>query len=152
MEWSGRCCRHSASHSVKWEATAGSVQQLKDFISQTRTSANRTNTRSQTYTVSADRKENKQTVQWSRSCKQPNQPNLCFLGPLQLQIPLQVHNQLSQIGYQIKASAVILWAMLTELTQAEQLFYIKKKQINKQTTTQKCKAWPSISQKEKDPR
>ena len=32
MEWSGRCCRHSASYSGKWETTAGSVQQQHDSI------------------------------------------------------------------------------------------------------------------------
>ena len=35
--------------------------------------------------------------------KQPTQQNLCVLSPLQLQISLQLHNQLSQIRYQIKA-------------------------------------------------
>ena len=83
MEWSGRCCRHSASHSGKWETTAGSVQQLQDFFffffcrpNQHKTSMNATDTRSQTYTVRAGRKESKQTVQSNLSSTQPNQLNL----------------------------------------------------------------------------
>ena len=60
-------------------------------------------THSQTYTVSAGRKESKQKVQSNRSSKQPNHPNLCFLGLLQLQVSLRLHNQLSQIKYQTKA-------------------------------------------------
>ena len=66
-------------------------------------SQNPTDTHSETYAVRAGRKESKQTVQSIRSSKQPNQQNLCFLGSLQLQISLQLHNQLSQIKYQIKA-------------------------------------------------
>ena len=31
-----RCCRHSASHSGKWETTAGNVQQQQEFILQTK--------------------------------------------------------------------------------------------------------------------
>ena len=67
------------------------------------TSIKTTDKHSQTYTVSAGRKESKQTVQSVRSFKQPNQQNLCFVDPLQLQISLELHNQLNQIRYQIKA-------------------------------------------------
>ena len=38
-----------------------------------------------------------------RFSKQPSQQNLCFVDPLQLQISLELHNQLNQIRYQIKA-------------------------------------------------
>ena len=56
---------------------------------QHKSSTNTTDIHSQTYTVSTIRKESKHTVQSSISSKQPNQQNLCFLGPLQLQISPQ---------------------------------------------------------------
>ena len=82
---------------------AGSVQQQQVFIFAEPASTKKTDTYSQTYTVSAGRKESMQTVQSIGSSKQPNEQNLCFLGPLQLQISLQLHNHLSQIKYKIKA-------------------------------------------------
>ena len=111
MEWSGSCCRYPTSHLGKWETTAGNVQQQQDFYFADQTSTNTTDTRSQTYTVSAGRRESKQTVQSIRSSKQPNQQNLCFLGSLQLQISLWLHNKLSQIRYQMKAYTIIFWTM-----------------------------------------
>ena len=102
IEGSGRCCRHSALHSGKWETTAGSVQQQQDFILQTKP-AQMQQTHTAKHIVSAGCKESKQTEQLNCSSKQPNQQNLCFLGLLQLQISLQLHNQLSQTRHQIKA-------------------------------------------------
>ena len=61
------------------------VQQ--EFILQTKPAQKQhtpTDTHSQTYTVSAGRKESKHTVQSNRSSEQTDTQNLCFLGPLQL--------------------------------------------------------------------
>ena len=38
--WSGRCCRHSASHSGKCETKAGSEQQQQEFIMRTKPAHN----------------------------------------------------------------------------------------------------------------
>ena len=86
MEWSGRCCRHSSLHSGKSETTAGSIQQQQEFILQTKPAQNqhKSNRHTQPNIHSECRLQRKQTVQSNRSSKQPNQQNLCFLGPLQL--------------------------------------------------------------------
>ena len=94
-------------HTEANETTADSVQQQQDFYSADQTCMNTMDTCSQTYIESMGRKESKQMVQSIRSSKQRNQQNLCFLSPLQLQISLLLHNQLSQIRHQIKAQTVI---------------------------------------------
>ena len=122
MECSGRRYRHSAALQSHTDFSRKST--TTRFYSADNTSTSTTNARSQTYTVSASRKESKQIVQSIRSSEQPNQQNVCFLCPLQLQISLQLYNQLSKIRYQIKAWPFKLCK--PNLTKVTQWFQMKR--------------------------
>ena len=97
MEWSGRCCRHSASHSGKSEITAGSIQQQWDFIRQTKPAQiQQTHAAKHTYWAQAAKKTNK-WYNWFIPLDNQISEICVSLALFNSTICWKLHNQLSQI-------------------------------------------------------